>query len=220
MAESETTERGSARGGGDRRGGDRRGDERRAPPPPWRRPWAFVGYGVVASLLIVLLMGSFRGGGERSGTLDVSTTMAPPRVAGDAPPAAGAPVIEGYTVGEFERLLAEGEAAEGQRVRTVIYCEPTRAITLRDAAEVNRSVAELADARRRVPGAECKWSDDDGAPDFLLLVPSEFAERFAAMPVVRQGFISRRQVPAEVEWLGRPEALALRTAGVLRRLGD
>lgn len=219
MAEPEATERGKSRGG-DRRSGDRRNDERRSPPPIWRRPWAFVGYGVVASLLLVLLMRSFRGSPEEGSALEVTTTMAPPRVAGGAPPAASDPVIEGFTIGEFEKLLAQGEAAEGQRVRTVLFCEPTRVISLRDADEVTRSVAELADARRRVAGAECKWSADEGAPDFLLLVPPDLAERFAGMPVVRQGFIRRRRVPAEVEWLGRPESLALRTAGVLRQLGN
>lgn len=206
--------------GGDRRGGDRRSDDRRSPPPPWRRPWAFVGYGVAAALLLVMFMRSLDGDAEPGPPLDVSTTLAPPRVAGTAPPAASAPVVDGPTVGDFERLLAEGEAAEGQRVRTVLFCAPTRVISLRDADEVTRSIAELADSRRRVAGAECKWSAADGAPDFLLLVPPELAERFAAMPVVRQGFISRRRVAAEVEWLGRPEALALRTAGVLRRFVD
>lgn len=219
MSESETRERGALRGG-DRRGGDRRSDERRAPPPLWRRPWAFVTYGIVASLLVVLVMRSFRSTPEAGADLEVSTTLGPPRVADGAPPAAAAPMIDGYTVGDFERLLAEGEAAEGQRVRTVVFCEPTRVISLRDSDEVNRSVAELADARRRVPAAECKWSGDAAAPDFLLLVPPALAERFADSPVVRQGFVERRRVQAEVEWLGRPEALSLRTAAVLRRLSD
>lgn len=220
MTERETTGSEPTAAGGDRRGKERRRAERRNPPPPWRRPWAFVGYGVLAALAVVLLFSSMRSTPEVGDPLEVTTTMAPPRVSGDVPPASSAPVLDGYTVGEFERLLAEGEAAEGQRVRAVLFCEPTRVISLRDVDEVNRSVAALADARRRVPGAECKWSGDAGAPDFLLLVPPELAERFAAMPRVRQGFITRRRVGAEVEWLGRPESLALRTAGVLRRLTD
>lgn len=220
MTEPERTAGESPRAGSDRRSDDRRRLERRTPPPPWRRPWAFVGYGVVAALAVVLIFRTVGSSPERGDPMEVSTTMAPPRMAGNAPPAAAAPVIDAYTVGEFERLLAEGEAVEGQRVRVVLFCESTRAIALMDVDEVNRSVVALADARRRVPGAECKWSGDAGAPDFLLLVPPDLAERFAETPRVRQGFITRRRVAAEVEWLGRPAALALRTAGVLRRLQD
>ena len=37
-------------------------------------------------------------------------------------------------------------------------------------------------------------------------------------PVVQDNFVERRRVTAEVEWVGRSEALALRTAGVFRGL--
>jgi hypothetical protein len=216
MTESDIQQREAPRESGDRRGKDRRRDDRRAPLPLWRRPWAYVGYGVAAGLLLVLL---FRPEEPGSGTaLEVSRTKAPPAVAAGRPAAAAAPVIDAYTVAEFEQLTARGEAAVGQRVRTVLFCEPTQGIALRNAVEVNRSVADLADAARRVPGAECKWGSGVDAPNLLLLIPPDLAERFASMPEVRQGFVNRRRVAAEVEWLGRQEALALRTAGVLRRL--
>lgn len=220
MTEPETEKRGAPRGAGDRRGTERRRRDRRAPLPPWRRPWAFIAYGVVAALAAVLLL---RGTGSDEGgavPLEVTRTKAPPAIADGAPAAAASPVIDAHTVGDFERLVAQGSAAAGQRVRTVLFCGPTRSIALRSGDGVSRSIARLADASRRVPGAECAWGPESNAPDFLLLVPADMAERFASMPEVRRGFVDRRRVVAEVEWLGREDALALRTAGVLRRLGS
>jgi hypothetical protein len=128
-------------------------------------------------------------------------------------------VQDGYTTGDYERLLSEGAEAVGQRVRMVSYCTGTRMISLSDVDQVHPAIAGVSDSQARVPAAECKWGDSPTAPDFLLLIPSEFAERFAAMPSVEQGFITRRRVPVVVEWLGRPEALALRPAAVLRQMG-
>lgn len=191
--------------------------DRRFPVPLWRRPWALVAYGVLGALLLVLL---FNLGGEEeeapAAQLDVTTAAAPPVVDPAAPPAAGAAPRDAFGVGDYERLLAEGDAARGQLVRTLLYCQGTTQVALRDVDRVSRSVAGLADAQRRVPAAECRWSADENAPEFLLLVPPALASRFAAMPEVEQGFIRRRRVPAELEWVGTSEALALRTAGVLR----
>lgn len=220
MQDAEENQDGVDRGAGDRRQNDRRRGDRRNPAPLWRRPWAYAAYGVLGALLVVLLLTSLGDDeeGDAGAPLAIGTAVAPPSVDPASTPASAAPIREGFGVGEFERLLAEGEAAAGQRVRALLYCEPTSQISLRDVDEVARSVAALADAQRRVPAAECKWGADAGAPDFLLLVPPQLAERFAAAPEVQQGFIRRRRVPVVLEWLGRRDALALRTAGVLRTL--
>src|SRR5690606_37909657 len=152
----------------------------------WRRPWAYAGYGVVGALLLVLLIGSLGGEGGARETGEVVRVKAPPPVDPSAPPAADAPVQDAYGVGDYERLLAEGNRVAGQRVRTELYCEPIAPMTLRDVGAVNREVAALADANRRVPAAPCKWGASATAPDFVLLVPSSLAERFAAAPEVTQ----------------------------------
>lgn len=212
---SEVTSRGDRREDGRRQNERRRGD-RRFPVPWWRRPWAYAVYGVAGALLIVLLIGSMGDDEEVQEAGEVVTVKAPPAVDPNAPPAADAPPQDAYTVGDFERLLAEGERMAGQRVRAELFCEPIAPITLRDVEAVNRAVAELADANRRVPAAACKWGASASAPDFILLVPPALAERFAAAPEVTQGFIRRRRVRVELEWVGRSEALALRNVGVLR----
>lgn len=220
MTESDTEKPRAPRGGGDRRAGDRRRVERRAPPPPWRRPWALVGYGVLGALALVMLTRALGSDDESQAPVEVTRTVSPPPVAAGTPVGASAPVVDAHTIAAFEGLIARGQAAEGQRVRTVLFCDATRSIALMSVDEVNRSIANLADRERRVPGAECKWGQDRNAPDFLLLIPPEMTSTFAAAPVVRVGFVDRRRVAAEVEWLGRPDALALRTAGVLRRIGN
>ncbi|HET7321845.1 MAG TPA: hypothetical protein VFI96_05060, partial [Longimicrobiaceae bacterium] len=135
-------------------------------------------------------------------------------------PAAAAPPQDAYSAGDFERLLAEGPAAAGQRVRTTLYCESITLVNVvrEPETKVAPSLAALMDADGRVPAAECSWGASANAPDFLLLVPANLAERFAAAPVVTLGFVKRRKVNAEVQWLGRSEALALNTAGVLDAL--
>lgn len=214
---SEVAKRGDRRDD-DRRGGDRRASDRRLPVPAWRRPWAYAAYGVAGALLVVLLLTSLGGEEESLETGEVVTVKAPPPVDPNAPAAAGAPPQDAYSVGDFERLLAEGERSEGLRVRTELFCNEISPTALRDVEAVNRAVAALADANRRVPAAECRWGPSATAPDFLLLVPSALAERFAAAPEVRQGFVSRRKVAVELEWVGRSEALALRNVGVLREI--
>lgn len=219
--EQETQTTAGDRRDNERRAGDRRRTDRRFPVPVWRRPLAFVAYGVAAAALVVVLSEALSDPepeSEREAGLDITTVVAPP-AAGPAGAAARAPVRDAYSVGEFERLVAEGAAAEGQRVRAVLFCEPTGQVALRDVDQVHPAVADLADATRRVPGADCKWGGDPNAPDFLLLVPPGLAERFAAAPEVRQGFVTRRRVSADVRWLGRSDALALRTAGVLEGIG-
>jgi hypothetical protein len=191
------------------------------PPPVWRRPLAFVAYGVVAALVLMLILRGF-GGGPAEVEQPVAVIPAsppPPEVDPDSPvPAAEAtPGVAGTA--ELEALLARGEDAVGERVRTVLYCSGISPTSLRDVTRVNRSVAELADAGGRVPAAECQWAVATRGPTVLLLVPPDLATRFGQAPEVEQGFVRRRRVPAEVEWVGRSEALALRTVVVLRAVG-
>lgn len=208
----------NARAAGDRRQVDRRRGDRRAPPPPWLRPWAFVLYGVGGSLLLVLGLSSLRGDPEPSAGLRVTTATAPPSAApGSVPPASG-PARDAYSVGDFERLVAEGGAASHRRIRTVLLCSSIGRVALHETDGIDRAIADLADDEGHVPGAECEWGPEVNAPDFLLLVPPALATRFAEAPEVTRGFVTRRRVPAEVLWLGREDALALRTAGVLRRI--
>jgi hypothetical protein len=103
---------------------------------------------------------------------------------------------------------------------TTVYCEPIRSVSLRTGADipVSPSVAQAADAESRVPAAECRWGSEGSAPELLLVVPPALAQQFASMPEVQQSFVMRREVPAEVEWIGRSDALALRIVGVLREI--
>lgn len=212
-----TTVRAGDNRGGDRRAQDRRRTDRRAPLPAWRRPWAYVAYGLLGGLAVVLLLTRV-GGEEEPVTAGIETTTALPAVDTVGQPAARAPLQDAYTVGDFERLLAEGAGAAGQRVRTTLYCGAISSVSLNAAAPISPSVAALADAGGRVPGAECRWGQDQNAPNFFLLVPASLAERFAAAREVETGFVRRRRVQAEVEWIGRSQALALRNAGVLRAI--
>jgi hypothetical protein len=199
---------------GERRGNDRRAIDRRAPPPLWRRPWAYVAYGVAAGLALVLVFG---GGRERlPPTGPLETTTALPGVDTVGLPSARKPVLEATSVGDYERLLAQGESAAGQRVRTVLYCSPMRSVSLIAGSSISPSMASLADARGQVPGAECQWGSGADAPDLFLLVPPALANDFAATREVEISFVRRRRVPAEIEWIGRSEALALRIVGVLQ----
>lgn len=204
--------------GGDRRQSDRRRVDRRAPLPPWRRPWAYVTYGVVGVLVVMLL---FSLGGEPEAAppaTAVETTMALPEVDTGAVAGAGVPVEDAHGTAGYEALLAEGGGAAGRRVWTTVYCEPIRSISLRTGGNtrIPPSVAEAADADGRVPAAECRWGSEPSAPELLLVVPPPLAQRFASTPEVQQSFVLRREVPAEVEWVGRSDALALRIVAVLR----
>ncbi|MBW3628150.1 MAG: hypothetical protein KY464_02520 [Gemmatimonadetes bacterium] len=205
------------RRGADRRGDDRRRPDRRAPRPLWKRPWAYALYGVVGTFLVVMI---FRSSGEDEAPAMGEVTTAPiaPAVDTTASPAAAAPPREALGTGEYERLLAQGDAASGQRVITQLYCEPVNSISMSVETAVSKSVAAVADVNGRVPGAECKWGAAVDAPDLLLLVPPDLAPAFAGAPEVQQSFVRRRSVRAEVEWIGRSDALALRNVAVLRGL--
>ena len=207
---------GEARGprGPDRRGDERRNPERRTPPPLWRRPWAFAVYGVLGAFLIVMISRMLE---EDEPMLagEVTTAEVGPAVDTTNLPAANAPPREAMGVGEYERLVAQGEAVAGQRVITQLYCEQVNSISMNTDAPVSESVAALA-VDGRVPGAECKWGTGADAPDLLLLVPADLAPSFAAAPEVQQSFVNRRSVRAEIEWIGPSDALALRNVGVLR----
>ena len=210
---AENTEATEGRSGG-RRGVDRRQLERRLQPPLWRRPWAYAAYGVAAALLLVL---AFRGSGDKKPVAArLETTTALPAVDRTGMPAAQRPVQEANSVGDYERLLAEGGNAAGQRVTTVLYCSAMQSVSLIAGSSISPSMAALADTRGQVPGAECRWGASADAPDLFLLVPPRLATDFAAAPEVEIGFMRRRRVAAEVEWIGRSEALALRIVGVLQ----
>jgi hypothetical protein len=203
----------------ERRAADRRRSERRDPLPLWRRPWALVMYGAAAMLVLFVV----------SRSRPPQEAVAPPIVDATTPapadtlpaPAEGAPVRPAIGTAAFEQLVAEGDEAVGQRVRTELYCSPITQVSVRETAAMPASLAAVADTATRVPAAECKWGPRSGAgrrEDFLLIVPTEMAGRFGETPAVDDGFVQRKRVVAEIEWIGRSDALALRTAGVLRRI--
>lgn len=205
--------------GGDRRQQDRRRQDRRTPLPLWRQPWAFVIYGVAGAFLVVLLLTRGDDPRREATPAAVGTQAALPEIDTVAAGAA-APVSDAYGSGGHASLLAEGSAATGRRVRAELFCESIRQVTLRTGSNitVSASVAENADAAGRVAAAECRWGSEVSAPTVLLVVPSALAAQFASAPEVEQSFVRRRRVAGEVEWIGRSEALALRTGAVLRSI--
>jgi len=205
---------------GDRRGNDRRRVERRSPPPPWRRPWALVAYGVVGTLAIVMLL---RGGGgdEPAAPRDETMVERPAEGGTTVAPAnpqatAGGPE-DAYGTAGYERLVVEGEAAVGKVVRAEVFCEAPQNFTIIVGHTAPRSVASLIQDGS-VPAAVCKYgrSGEPRREDLLLLVPPDKASEFSTAPVVNDAFVQRRRVVAEMEWVGRSETLALRTAAVFR----
>ena len=208
----------------DRRRRDRRSGDRRTPVPLWRRPWAYVAYGLVGALLLVLAVNLFQDEPENP-LLSGELTQAGPAVR----PATTRPVQSGNLpedargVADYERLIAEGEAAGGRLVRTTLFCEAISPVSLRLVDQTEAEIAQLAAGTDRVPAAQCKWGEagaDLRQENFLLLVPPAMAEQFASLPVVEDGFVTRRRVPAVVEWIGRSEALSLRIAGLLRQIAS
>jgi len=210
----------------DRRGTDRRNIERRAPLPPWRRPWAYAAYGVVGALALMLLWSGMRGGDEPRPTDDAPMVTREPGAPGVALPAEGTrthaanePVEAAFGAAGFERLVLQGPAAIGKTVKAELYCEQPTSFQVRTNVDAEAPVAALA-ANGRIPAAECKWggANDPRRENFLLLVPPDLADDFATTPVINDNFQRRRRLIANVEWIGRSQALELRTAGVLRGL--
>jgi hypothetical protein len=222
MSQQSQEERPQAARAGDRRGNERRRLERRAPLPPWRRWWALVGYGVLGALALVMLLGGLGGDddeGPRDETLVEKTAGGATAVAPANPAVTAAGPEDAYGTAGFERLVVEGEAAVGKIVRAELFCEAPQNFTIIAGHTAPRSVTALIQ-EGRVPAAVCKWGPT-GEPrreDLLLLVPPAQAQEFAAAPVVTDNFVERRRVVAEMEWVGRSETLALRTAAVFRRM--
>ena len=214
-----------ARTDADRRGNDRRNVERRAPLPPWRRPWAFAGYGVVGALLLMLLWGGLGGDDEPAPKNDAPMVAREPGAPAVTPvdtpqrPATNGPVQAAYGAAGFERLVLEGPNAIGRTVKAELYCKQPSSYQVRTEMQAEPSVAALT-SNGRIPAAECKWggANDPRREDFLLLVPPELAAAVAAAPVINDEFQRRRRMVANVEWIGRSKALDLRTAGVFRGL--
>lgn len=208
---------------GDRRGTDRRRVERRSPPPPWRRPWALVAYGVAGTLALVLLVNAMdddEPAAPRDETLVERQAEGATQVEPTDPAVVAAGPEDAYGTAGFERLVVAGEGAVGKVVRTELFCAPPQNFTIVAGHTAPRSVASLIQGGQ-VPAALCKWGPT-GEPrreDLLLLVPpGPLGDEFAAAPVVSDNFVERRRVVAEVEWVGSSETLALRTAAVLRRM--
>lgn len=209
---------------GDRRGTDRRRVERRAPPPMWRRPWALVSYGVVGAFALVLLWNGVTGRDDTPAARDEALVEKQPSgsgtvVAAPNPAATAAGTEDAFGSAGFERLVVQGEGAVGKVVRTELYCEAPQNFTIIMGHTAPRSVAALIQ-EGRVPAARCRWGNpnEPRREEFLLVVPPALADEFAATPVVQDNFVERRRVMAEVEWVGRSQTLALRTAGVFRGL--
>lgn len=215
-------EGGRAARAGDRRGTDRRRVERRSPLPVWRRPWALVSYGVLGALALVLLLNL--GGDDEQPVMEDEALVekqadATTGVDAPNPQTEAAAPEDAYGSAGFERLVVEGEAAAGKTVRAELYCEAVQNFTIIGGHTAPRSVASLIQ-QGVVPAARCRWGSqsEPRREEFLLLVPPALADEFASAPVVQDNFVERRRVPAELEWVGRSQALALRTAGVFRGL--
>jgi hypothetical protein len=201
----------------DRRRRDRRRSDRRGLVPVWRRPWALVGYGVVGALAAIGLYSLVAGGPAQSSAGPLVTGPAAP--VAEAKPVTEARTVEAaYTTADFERLVIEGPAAVGKRVRAELFCEAPSRISVRRDIPVEAPIAPLVDAEGHAAAAECRWGreGDQRREDFVLIVPPALAAGFAAAPVTTDDFVQRRHLFAEVEWVGRSQALDLRTGGVLR----
>jgi hypothetical protein len=106
----ETTQQDASSGGrrdGPRRRNDRRQLERRAPPPLWRRPWAYIGYGVLAALVLVFALTRFNRP-ETPAPGGVVSANPLPSVDTISPPAAKAPMEDARSTAAYEELVARG----------------------------------------------------------------------------------------------------------------
>jgi hypothetical protein len=220
MSESQT-DRGARSTGGDRRRKERRRDDRRGPVPPWRQPWAYVLYGVGLAVTLVLVFALTRGGEPDPVAQDETapgTGVQQPRDPPPPDPTGEAEAARQHV--DFERLLAEGSGARGRLVRVELYCGSITPVATRQIPEEESSLQALTDAEGRLPAAECKWGrrrEDVQREDLMLAVPAHLVERFAQAPTVEDGFVRRRRIVADIEWVGRSEAVSLRTVGILRR---
>lgn len=206
---------------GERRMADRRRTDRRAPVPPWRRPWALVAYGAVGMLLLFWLFGGGGDGDDDRPTRDSTIVAAPPAIDTTPTPPRQPGVENALTTADFERLTLESEGARGRVVKAQLFCDAPAAVAVQTSDSVEAAVAALLDtATQRVPAAECKWGaqDDPRREDFLLLVPPDRADEFSRAPVILDGFVRRRRLIAQVEWIGKSRSLALRSVGVFRGL--
>lgn len=205
--------------GGDRRANDRRRLERRAPPPPWRRPAAFAAYGAVGVLALVFMLRGC-GGSDDTPTPTGPIAPAPPAIATTPSTPQQGPVQQALRTADFERLTLEGERARGRIVQAQLYCDAPAPVSLSSSSDtVEAAIAPLVDrAASRVPGATCLWGaqDDPRREEFLLLVPPDLAQQFTSEPVTLDGYVRRRKVVANVEWIGKSRALALQTVGIFR----
>ncbi|CAN5744482.1 hypothetical protein BH23GEM3_BH23GEM3_10980 [soil metagenome] len=219
--DAEAAGRGDRRGK-DRRGGDRRDNERRTPPPAWRQPWALVAYGILGTLVVVMFFNRSRPP-EPAPVGDEIVTTAPlaPAAVEVAGPASDGGIEDATRAIDYQRLVGEGEAAKGRLVRAELFCSSISQVSLRSVDRVEGAIAELAGSANRVPVAECRWGarqGDEPRGDMHLLIPPDLADAFANAPIVDDAFVSRRHLRGVVEWIGRSEALSLRTTGVLRQL--
>ena len=210
----------------DRRGNDRRNVERRAPLPLWRRPWAYAAYGVLGALVLMLLWSGMSGDDDTGPSDDAPMVTREPGAPGVALPVEGTrphpanePIEAAFGAAGFERLVLQGPAAIGKTVKAELYCEQPTSFQVRTNVDAEAPVAALA-ANGRIPAAECKWggANDPRRENFLLLVPPDLADDFATTPVINDDFQRRRRLVANVECVGRSQALELRTAGVFRGL--
>ena len=207
--------------GGDRRANDRRRLERRSPPPPWRRPAAFAAYGAVGVLALVLMLRGC-GGDDTPAVPAGPIAPAPPTIATTPSAPHQGPVEQALRTADFERLTLEGERARGRIVQAQLYCDAPTPVALSASSDtVEAAIAPLVDrAASRVPAATCLWGaqDDPRREEFLLLVPPDLAQQFTSEPVTLDGYVRRRKVIANVEWIGKSRALSLQTVGIFRGL--
>jgi hypothetical protein len=200
----------------DRRAVDRRSPAGRSAGPSRVNRWLYAVAAVLGLAVVVLLL---RGGGADTPERDLQPEelgrASPMPVADTLPPPGGDLPTTVAATGDYERLVAEGEGAAGRRVVVQLYCEAVTSVSLRVEVQVSASVAALADAAGRVPAARCRWGRPGEGPDFLLLVPPELATEFGNAPLIEESFVRRKSIRGEIEWIGRSDALALRTAGVL-----
>ncbi len=209
----------------DRRASDRRKGNRRAGQPPWRGPLAYAGYGVLASLLATAglraLDSSPEAGATQAAIMEPDAGASTPAMTARTIAAASPAARDAPTLAHFEILLAEGESAVGQIVRTELYCQSIAPVAVRSTrGGQGAGLAGIIDAEGRVGGSECRWSDESRSSDFLLVIPPDLAGAFTAMPEIEMNFVLRRRVRAQVEWLGRSDPLSRRTAGVLRAIEE